>query len=398
MPDSYLDEDLTRARADLLDAIDQPPLAEITGRATGLRRRRQAVRTGTALVAVVAVGVALLRPWAGHPEATVPPADTPPSGPVYAAAGITINGLTEGVPQIPDLPGGITDVEFADPDHGYLVTDKLAFAATEDGGFTWRRRDLPAGTRTPDLILFPGGELAVPDGHVSADGGLTWRAPAAGQVPAAAGKEDLLRLGPQNTVEVWSPEDGRRGALAKQPSLTVTWVAARPTADGVWWVGGTAHDATGRPALASSRDGGRSWRLVELDAPPGRAQLSVLGHHAYAIVIGTDRDIRAILHSADGGLTFTTTRTGGGAQPDTLAGEAVPLLDGRLLITTTAQKWYVSRDDGATFTEATGSLPIVGGLRRTWAGYVAYDLFGPDPAGWAAFSSDGSTWRKLHIR
>lgn len=398
MPDSYLDEDLARARADLLDLIDQPPLAEITGRATSLRRRRRAVRTGTTLVAVVAVGVALLRPWAGHPEATVPPADTPPSGPVYAAAGITINGLTEAVPQIPDLPGGITDAEFADPDHGYVVTNELAFAATEDGGFTWQRRELPAGTSTPDLILFPGGELAVPDGYVSADGGRTWRAPAGREAPAVAGKEDLLRLGQQNRVEVWSPEDGRLGGLEKQPPLTVTWVAARPTADGVWWVGGTAHDATGSPALASSGDGGRTWRLVGLDAPPGRAQVSVLGRHAHAIVIGTDRGIRAILHSADGGLTFTPTRTGGGAQPDTLAGEAVPLLDGRLLITTAAHKWYVSRDDGTTFTEATGSLPMVGGLRRTWAGYVAYDLFGPEPAGWAAFSSDGSTWRKLHIR
>jgi photosystem II stability/assembly factor-like uncharacterized protein len=398
MPDSYLDEGLARARTDLLDAIDQPPLAQVTGRAASLRRRRRAVRTGTALVAVVAVGVALLRPWAGHPEATVQPADTPPSGPVYAAAGITINGLTAGVPQIPDLPGGITDVEFADPDHGYVITNKLAFAATEDGGYTWQRRELPGSARTPDLMLFPGGELAVPDGYVSADAGRTWRAPAVQEVPAAAGKDDLLRLGQQHTVEVWSPENGRLGGLEKQPPLTVTWVAARPTADGVWWVGGTARDATGSPALASSRDGGRTWRLVGLTAPPGRAQVSVLGHHAYAIVSGTDAGIRAILHSADGGLTFTPTRTGGG-QPETLAGEAVPLLDGRLLITTTAHKWYVSRDDGATFTEATGgNLPIVGGLRRTWAGYVAYDLFGPEPAGWAAFSSDGSTWRKLHIR
>jgi hypothetical protein len=400
MPDSYLDEDLARARTDLLDAIEQPPLAEITGRASTLRRRRRAVRSATALVAIVAVGVAVLRPWAGHPEATVPPADTPPSGPVYTAAGITINGLTEGVPQIPDLPGAITDVEFADPDHGYVITNKLAFAATEDGGFTWQRRDLPAGTRTADLILFPGGELAVPDGYVSADGGRTWRAPSLREVPAAAGKDELLRLGPQNTVEVWSPQYGRRGViLAEQAPLSVTWVADRPTADGVWWVGGSLPDATGRPALASSRDGGHTWRLVELDAPPGLAQISVLGSHAYAMDIGADRRIRAILYSADGGLTFAPTRTGGDAQPATLAGEAVPLLDGRLLITTsTGHRWYLSGDNGATFTEATGSLPVVGGLRRTWAGYVAYDLFGPEPAGWAAFSSDGSTWRKLHIR
>jgi hypothetical protein len=116
------------------------------------------------------------------------------------------------------------------------------------------------------------------------------------------------------------------------------------------------------------------------------------------VVLGADRALLAILHSTDSGGSFTLTRTRGTAEPATLAGEAVPLLDGRLLVTTTAREWYVSDDAGATFAEARGGLPVVGPLRRTWAGYVAYDLFGGEPAGWAAFSSDGSTWRKLHIR
>jgi hypothetical protein len=429
MPDSYLDQRLVQARTELLDAIHQPSLDQITDRGRVLRRRRRTVRSGIALAAVAAVTVAVLRPWAGNPEATIQPAATPaatPTGaPVYAdaGAGVTINGLTESVAEVPDVPGAITDVEFADPDHGYLVTDRRTFASTQDGGLTWQRRSLPPDPGD-ELVLFPGGQLALGNGYLSSDGGRTWR-PAPDLVTAApdtaapdtaapdtaapdtAGRDELLRLGSPDTVEVWSPRYGRRGVLAQPPPLTVTWVAARPTPDGAWWVGGTAHDGSGRPALASSRDGGRTWQPVTLDAPPGQAQVSLLGRHAYAIVLGADRKIRAILHSVDGGQTFTPTRTGDDAgaepatddaEPTTLAGEAVPLLDGRLLVTTAANHWYVSDDDGATFTEAAGNLPIVGAVRRTWAGYVAYDLFGPAPAGWAAFSSDGSTWRKLHIR
>jgi hypothetical protein len=398
MPDTDLEHHLARARTELLDAIHQPPLSQIAGRATKLRQRRRAVRAGGTLAAVVMIGVALLRPWAGSPQATIPPADTPPSGPVYAAAGIAINGLVTGVPEIPDLPGAVVDVEFADPDRGYVISTGGGFASTQDGGLTWQRQTLPPDPGQ-ELILFPDGRLALGNGQLSPDGGRTWQdAPRQGaRPPAAADKTELLRLGRHNTVEVWSPEYGRRGALAQQPPITVTWVATRPTVDGVWWVGGSVPDGSGRPALASSRDGGRTWVPKPLDAPPGQAQISVLGRHAYAVVLGADRALRAILHSTDGGETFVRTRTGGTAEPATLAGEAIPLLDGRLLVTTGSRRWYVSDDEGATFAEARGSLPVVGPLRRTWAGYVAYDLFGA-PAGWLAFSPDGSTWRKLHIR
>jgi Photosynthesis system II assembly factor YCF48 len=399
MPDTDLEHDLARARTALLDAIQQPPLDRIAGRATTLRRRRLALRGGTALATVVAIGITLLRPWAG-PEATVPPAETPPSWPVYTADGITINGLTEAVPQVPDLPGAIGDVEFADADHGYLITSERAFASTEDGGFTWQRHALPADARGTELYLFSGGQIGLLDGYVSADGGKTWQRQAANgaQPVAAAGKDELLRPVGNGELDVFSPEYGVRGYLADAPPITVSWVATRPTADGIWWVGGTTNDGTNKPALASSRDGGHSWQRVVLNAPSGQPQVSFLGSHAYAVVLGADRAILAILHSADGGKNFTPTRTGGSAEPTTLAGEAVPLLDGRLLVTTTTHMWYVSDDNGATFKRANGNLPFaVGALRRTWAGYVAYDLFGAD-AGWAAFSSDGSTWRKLHIR
>jgi hypothetical protein len=102
--------------------------------------------------------------------------------------------------------------------------------------------------------------------------------------------------------------------------------------------------------------------------------------------------LKAIYHSV-GGARFAAVPDAGG-RPETVAGEPVPLVDGRLLIASRSH-WYLSSDDGATFTKAEGNLPWVGRLARTRAGYVAYDLF---QSGWAAFSSDGSTWRKFPVR
>ena len=76
----------------------------------------------------------------------------------------------------------------------------------------------------------------------------------------------------------------------------------------------------------------------------------------------------------------------------------VPLLDGRLLAVSPgvddpeAGDWWLSSDDGRTFTQAK-DLPVVGRIDRTVAGYVANDFFRE----YAAFSRDGATWRKLEV-
>ena len=167
MPEqASLDRRLAQGRADLLDEIEQPPLAAVTARATGLRRRRQVVRAGAAALAVLAIstlGARALSDQAGpdRPDqlATQPPAPVP----TYAGGGITIEGLTED--RGPDLPGTITDVEFTDPDHGYLVIAACrglapCFARTTDGGRTWAQEELPAGLvfdgGRADLIAFSG--------------------------------------------------------------------------------------------------------------------------------------------------------------------------------------------------------------------------------------------------
>ncbi|WP_422771833.1 hypothetical protein ACN28C_01550 [Plantactinospora sp. WMMC1484] len=431
--DPTLDVRLATGRAALLDDIDQPPLARIRDRAAARRRHRTArAAGGAALLGVTLAAVLAIQFWAPDDTDRLPPpvADAPPGGPVYTGAGITINGLTEAA--VAHVPGTITDVEFADPDHGYLLTRcptadecPASVARTSDGGLSWQHTELPAeiaGQQPLDLAAFPGGRLliTVPGGaFASTDGGRSWPAAGTGTsgtadatgAPAASG-DALLRAGPGSgrcglEVQVWlptppttgvsgNPEAGPTGphAPATRPDLDVCWVAPAATADGAWWVGGFRD---GAPAAAVTRDRGEHWRTVRLPGAASAArtvEVTSLGSQAYATVLGADSTVLALLHSGDGGATFTPTRSAGAGAPAGFAGAVVPLLDGRLLVAGTDRHLHVSDDDGATFRRAGGSLPVVGRLDRTAAGYVAYDLFG---SGWAAYSADGATWRKLQV-
>jgi photosystem II stability/assembly factor-like uncharacterized protein len=414
MPDQTgLDERLAGGREALLADITQPSMERLAARAAVLRRRRRAARGGAAALAVVAAVALVVRPG-GEPAREV--AEPPRVSPVYEAEGITINGLPDPFAAL-DVPGTVVDVEFADPEHGYAVSAcegtggcRPSFAATADGGRTWASTPLPRevdARSRPELATFGVDRLVLRAGdraYASRDGGRTWVGATVADAPTEPVAGDLLRLGGNGDtcaggrVEVWGPDAAPRGPLPRQPAFGVCWVAQAPTATGAWWVGGMSAD--GRAAVAVTPDGGRTWQTKPL-AVAGAARVATLGRYAYALVTGPGGELRAVFRSADRGATFTrvpATRLPGG-----VAGDAVPLLDGRLLLVEPAAadrvepggRWHVSADDGATFKRAAGTLPAVGRLARTPAGYVAYDLFN---AGWTAFSTDGSTWRKLELR
>ena len=186
MPD--LDADLHRSRAQLLGEIDQPPIAAVRRRAGALRRRRRAAVAGSALAVLLAAGVAGLQPWerrdGGVDPATGPTPAASGSAPTYTGAGITINGLQPKL--LVDLPGQITDVEFVDPDHGYVVSQCptgpvcTAVSVTEDDGETFSEAALPDAARSRELqvVAFPRGQALLVAGSATfatADEGRTWQ-------------------------------------------------------------------------------------------------------------------------------------------------------------------------------------------------------------------------------
>jgi hypothetical protein len=399
-----LDSQLTRSRAALLDEIDQPPLADVRRRARRIRRRRAAAAGAAAFVVLATIGIGV-RPWQHGTEPVVTASGPPADAPIYRGGGITITGLEPGT--LFDLDGEAGDVEFTDPSHGLVaaICAKTcpSVARTADGGLTWQRLTLPdEGSNLPDLVAFPGGRwlMVTETGYRAPADGVTWQpvSPPEPATRAAIGADELPRLDEAtNKVAVWSSERGPLGLLKTQPGLTVRWVSPAPNGDGTWWVGGVAG---AEPAVAVTRDAGRTWTRTVLPGPVGETStvtIGALGKEVYAVSQGESGELRGVYFSADSGRTFAPNYTGEpGKAPAAVAGDPVPLLDGRLLLVQpggTPSAWWVSEDEGRSFTAATG-LPAVGAIHRTYAGYVAYRLF---DGGWAAFSANGSDWQKLQF-
>jgi hypothetical protein len=423
MPDR-LDDLLRAARSDVLEEIKGPDLVRVGARARTLRRRRRTSIAG-AFAAVVAIGVTALvntgRPQTlPGPAASVTPS---PSRAIYQGAGLTIIGLANG--ESPELPGYVHDVQFVDPDHGYaLLYDctrspcEASFATTTDGGYTWRQRLLPY-TVTSDNVptLVPLGPTQVlltgSTPYLSSNFGGSWTAltltvpPDRASVPGGTLTTGISLEGTAdicpNEVCAWLP-DGVLVRLAHQPGIRVYWVAPAKSGDGAWWVGGV--DSTGRPALAVSRDDGRTWKVKTFPAPAAGAWAKAItvGSEVYATVVtGETRSadtrrgyepgeltVRALYLSGNGGATFAPY---GDGQPVTMVGDLVAMLDGRLIVAT-PPKFNVSSVDGTGFKPVPDDMPPVGVIRRTAVGWVAYNLFN---SGWTAYTVDGQTWHKIII-
>jgi hypothetical protein len=414
-------EDFERARLDLLDRIQMPALATVQRRARVLRRRRRGLAlAAAALACLVALGMGTLvlgqRSGVPSPAAASASGD---AGSVWRGGGLTLYGLTG---PVLDLPGDLRDVQFADRQHGYALATactggicRVTLGASTDGGQSWAAWSAPTNdvplSQVPALVTLASQSvlLVQSDGiWVRPDGPDTWHliSPSNPTTVAAVPPGGRLWQEPSTDcvpggIRVFGP-DGTPASLATTPALDVCWVAPAPALDGSWWVGGRVPRGQGTaPAVAVSRDDGRSWHVSPLPGPDGAwGQVSVLGTDVFASVLSLrggnpypeTRTIHAVYRSAAGGA-FTPYAGSIG----TLIGDVVPLLDGRLAAA--GPNWYLSTGSGAALstapTPAGGSMPWVYRVQRTAGCWVAYNLF---QAGWAAISTDGESWRKINLR
>jgi photosystem II stability/assembly factor-like uncharacterized protein len=346
------------------------------------RGRRWLALGGIALAAVLVAGAILLWPRAA-PHAsptrtkyytttvTSGPA-VPPGRPAYVSFGDADHGAVTMFNRQPatflTFDGGLTwrqkgadlsYLAFLDPDHvaSAGLEPQNGFAMSGDAGRTWREGSRPAASGAFSLQLDgivtggpyfadpadgwwldAGGRIGAPALWRTADGGRTWDDLAPAGIPIAA------RAASVQPVFV----DRLRGTLT-----------APPIGPG-WW-----------PAVAATRDGGRTWSPASVTwpslpalGPPGAWTASAalvarggrlvlsLEVHAGASVL------RWSSLSEDGGLTWAAWAP----LPAASTVNAAPVLDdaGRLLLVDDRRLW-TSSDLGASWRSR--PLPLAAGRR-----------------------------------
>ncbi|GIG10333.1 RNA polymerase sigma factor [Catellatospora coxensis] len=318
----------------LLDDVEAPPLEQVRVRAGRIRARRRTAQAAGAAAVLLIAAVGVFQPW--RPPLPSEQTATSPSAAASAPPAPVYSGAGLAI-------DGIFNPATAPDLPGFITEFELA------GGSGWLRtacssRELP--TCRPAFAR-------------TADGGQTW------QVVTDAGAKPPSAPG--------------------DPGFTVTWAARGRTPSGLAWAGGLDG---GTPYLASSAGGGQ-WQRHALPGAAGadRVTATVRGEDVLAFALKNNKIIAVYA-----GRVPVRVSAGAGFTP---AGEPVYLPDGRILVAGPESRFYLSGDQGASFTPVGGTLPNVGELRATTDGYVALDLF---RAGWVATSTDGLTWHKLPIR
>lgn len=352
--------------------------------------------TGAVLVALGLLLALLLAGCTGERDPRVPSTGTgvPPS-PSPASK----------VPSGRELPGSAHTVGLAADGSGFALLAKCVadprrpengfcrqyVAVLDKGASKWRLRTSPLTERSgtegvsADLRVFGSGRAWVqewteqdPDrSWFTADGGRSWQARDVKRVgavrsipkgavlsaqcapPAAPDKQECRK----NRLMVMSPDDGRLRELKARPPLSgMLLPAAYAEPDGSWWVSGKDR-ATGAPAVAFSRDAGRSWTASVPNRSVGKRawhlRVSVGEGVVYAAEMGEIKGVqdvknplRAIYRSRDGGLTWERTwRAGPQGEPRSLMGVLVPGPGGRLVVHAESGR-FTSTDGGRTFRAA----------------------------------------------
>lgn len=322
------------------EATEEPPPSRLladevyaAGRRR-LRHRRSAL--GAAALAVTAGVVAAVGVLA-----------VPGAGPGPAPDDRGAVAGPPGTPGVLPLPGQIQWIGAADARHIYLALStcsggpcktRMQLVGSDDGGRTWTERGTPmhlgdaAVLRSGVLLAnLPVGQpsSSQPDAGepepvlrklmTSRDGGRSWQAPQTGStVPAVPSGSvavcwpdpdpepgGVSILGSQPcTVHAFDPVANRVSPLAVQPTQILVDRQAITESAGRLWAPGFDR-STGRPAVASSTDSGRTWSSHVFAAEPACSpSVCVLpsvavgaGPVAYAM-IASDRTRMVYQHTA----------------------------------------------------------------------------------------------------
>lgn len=382
------------------------------GRRRHRRRLTAATAAGASALAVVAVAaVHLLSP-------------TPLTGDRPPVAG---RATTTGEPG-PMPAGRVAWAGAADRDHLYLALsscssgpcDKQAVVVvgSTDGGRTWRQRGepIPAGPLAvvgPDVLIAAttAGRAGTERNLLSSrDGGRTWTtAPSVAPIEAVPDGGAAICWSPQAAepcvLRAVDPATGAVGLLAAQPKLAMQPDEPRiEESAGRLRVVGT-DPATGRPAVSTSADAGRTWSThVFTDAPACLKPqcvpllLAVTGTATTYAVTAVGHD-RAVYRSDDTGTRWQ--RLAAAAPPGAPANTFVTadgthvlsqLVNGRGM--DVRRYWAFRGGDAYQEVELDGLPTSAGPVRRTPDGW----FYAPDPGGALYGSTDGWHWSPVTRR
>ncbi|GAA4446035.1 sialidase family protein [Phytohabitans houttuyneae] len=396
------------------EAVGTPPPSHLSaGEVYAAGRRRHRLRTASAtaatvLAAVLVVGGGLLLP--GRLSQSLPPADDPPTAATPAREPIQWAGAWDA--------DHLYLTHLACPDHSCPKTT-VRVRGSGDGGRTWTDRGEPVdaygfAVAGPDTLVAirPSGATGGRRLAVSTDGGRGWRvvrdAPAVDAVPAGGAVACWADAGEPCTLWALDPDGGTRAPLRHQPALLASGDDLLPQrSGGRIWVRGL-DPATGRPAVAVSGDGGRTWSAHTFaDAPACHSEgcrqpeLATGGPHAYALAVGASA--RAVYRYADGdgwarvtGVDRVPTERLDTHAPSFVAGDGTHVLcetaslpDGR-----DGCRFWAARGGTYATVALTGLPATVYPIRRTAGGwfytysYTDRRLFGsPDGWTWSAISA-----------
>jgi len=425
-----LDDRLDLLRADLTSRIVVPPLSSVVaGSGVPHRRRLSAALVAAALVIAVLTTGALLARSSRNPN-TAPAAPRPAASTTQKIAAApqpkpaTVSKPAASTPLAISYRS-ISSASMADSRHGFALvqtcnadgsTCRNAISVTQDGTH-WATRAAPlktssqdtasGGGYTPSLTALGPRTLffqAAPagSGFVSFDAGVTWRSVPPGvngtvdRIPTGGVLEEMCPTGGSDpcltiALNVRLPGTGVLAKLAHQPDIAVESADAAPLPDGSWWATGTKG---GKPAIAVSRDGGRTWTSTPLPAVAGQylytSPVTGDGQHLWALAIGQLPNVKngllGVYGSTDGGRTWRVVRTAkAGVQPRSALGVAIAS-GNRVTICdeSSPQRGWVSANSGTTFTQTV--CPAAG--FPTWSGSGYLSTNGTS----VSLSSDGNLW------